>query len=227
MGAKEKSKSKPVWPSWITDAAKETIGGARDLYHDPSTRILPGMNPYTTQGLERRAGIANSGNTLSGPIGDEARRVLNGEYLDASRNPNFQRTINAAMGAASGRFANSGRVGSGAYAGAVADSATGAAASMYDSERQRQMQALSLSPQLLASQYVDSSQLEDVGRAYDEDAMNRFNWPYERLDRYTNSVNGSAFLQNPGQNTTTRRGFDYGSAAVGALNAYGNYRSSP
>lgn len=207
--------SKPVWPKWMKKHMKGIAGDAQSLYDDPSTSMIPGLNPYTTQALERRAGIANSGSTVGAASADEAMKILRGEYLDPNQNPNFQRAMGSAMGAAAGRFAGSGRVGSGAYAGAISDAATGVAGEMYDQERQRMLGTLSLAPQLTAAQYADTAALEDVGRSYDEDAMARFDWPYARLDRYANTLYGSPASQ-PGQ--TQNQPFSWGAGLMGAFN---------
>jgi hypothetical protein len=153
---------------------------------------------------------------------DEARKILSGGYLDVTQDPNFQRNINAALGATAGRFANSGRTGSGAYAGAMSDAATGVAAQMYDAERNRMTGTLGMLPQLTAAQYADSAALEDAGRAMDDDTMARFDWPYARLDRYANTLYGAPASQIPGQKSSTP--FDWGqfgsSAALSMLNPH-------
>lgn len=208
-------RSTPKFPQWAKSAAREIGQDAGALYADPRTAELPALNPNTLAGINRRAQIAQSGSTVGGAAGDEAMRILRGEYLDPTKNPNFQRAMGAAMGAASSRFAGSGRVGSGAYAGALGDAATGVAGQMYDAERQRMLGTLSLTPQLIAGQYADSAALEDAGRAMDEDAMARFDWPYARLDRYANTLYANPMLQMPG--TSTKQPFSWGGAALGLL----------
>jgi hypothetical protein len=186
---------------------------ARDLYRDPSTAMIPQMNPYTTQGLQLRAQQAMSGNTVAQRATQEAMKTIGGDYLDVRSNPAFSRNINEALGMTAGRFANSGRVGSGAYAGALGDAATGAAANLYNTERDRQMAALQMAPDLARTQYADAAALEDAGRAYDEDAMARFDWPYERLDRFANLIYGS-----PGAGgQRTRSPIDWTAAVTGVL----------
>lgn len=210
----QQSTTLPQFPGFAKKHLKRINKEARGLFNDPSTEFIPGLNQYTTQGLEQRAGIA-SGDSIADPALSEARKILEGGYLDVTNDPRFQRNINEALGATAGRFANSGRTGSGAYAGAMSDAATGVAAQMYDVERQRQMQTLGMTPQLIAGQYADSAALEDAGRAYDEDTMARFDWPYARLDRYANTVYGSPASQRPGQQTSTP--FNWTSAITGAL----------
>lgn len=192
----------PKFPKFAKDSMRKINRYARDMYESDSTAFLPELNKWTTQGLEQRAGIAAGGNSITNPGLQEASKILSGGYLDVTQDPNYQRSINSALGAASDRFAGSGRVGSGAYAGALGDAAAGVAAQMYDQERSRQMQTLGMLPQLTASQYADSGYLEDAGRAMDEDTMARFDWPYARLDRLANTVYGSPATQIPGQTSS-------------------------
>lgn len=207
-----KTSTSPSFPKFAKDKMKNIARDARSLYESSSTEFLPELNKFTTAGLDARASIAGGGNSIANPALGEARKILEGGYLDVTSDPRFQRNINEALGATAGRFANSGRTGSGAYAGAMSDAATGVAAQMYDVERQRQMQTLGMTPQLIAGQYADSAALEDAGRAYDEDTMARFDWPYARLDRYANTLYGSPASQIPGQKSSTP--FDWGGAAA-------------
>lgn len=209
----QQATTKPQFPRFAKQSMQLANREAKKLFRDPSTEFLPDLNEWTTQGIGQRADIATGGGSIAIPALDEAEKVLSGGYLDVSSNPAFQRNMQAAMGAASDRFAGSGRVGSGSYAGALGDAATGVAAQMYDVERQRQMQALGMTPELVASQYADSSALEDAGRAMDEDTMARFDWPYARLDRFANTVYGSPATQIPGQRSS--QPFNWMSALTG------------
>lgn len=209
----QQSTTLPKFPKWMKRPMREIAGEATNLFRDPSTELLPQLNAWTTQGLEQRAGIAGSGQSVANPGLAEASKILGGGYLDVTQDPRYERAIGEAMGRASDRFAGSGRVGSGAYAGALGDAAIGTAAQMYDQERGRQMQTLGMLPNLVSSQYADSAALEDAGRAMDQDAMDRFDWPYARLDRYANTIYGSPASQIPGQ--TSRTPFDWTSAALG------------
>ena len=213
----QKAETSAKFPKFIKQEMKNINLQARGLYDNPATAMIPDLDKWTTQGIGNRAQIAGSGNTVGGAGSAEAMRILNGEYLDVTKNPAYQRNINDALGVASQRFSGSGRVGSGAYAGALGDAATGTAAQMYNVERGRQMDALGMMPQLVAGQYADASALEDAGRAIDENNMARFDWPYARLDRYANTVYGSPASQNPSQKSKSP--FDWGSAITGLLGA--------
>lgn len=200
MGS-QKSSTTTAFPQFLKTEMRNINSQARNLYEDPSKAMIPQLSNWTNQGLQSRAGIAQSGNTVAGAGTAEAMRILNGDYLDVTKNPAYQRNINDALGAVSQRFAGSGRVGSGSYAGTLADAATGTAAQMYNVERGRQMEALANLPSLIGGQYADAGALEDAGRAIDEQNMAQFDWPYARLDRYANTVYGSPAAQNPGQNS--------------------------
>lgn len=214
MSGKQATTS-PQFPKFAKQSMRKINQFASDLYDDPSTSMIPDLNPFTQQGIGQRAEIAGGGNSIANPGLDEARRILGGEYLDLSNNPSWQRNMGEAMGAASDRFAGSGRVGSGSYAGALGDAATGVTAQMFNTERNRQTDVLSMLPQLVSGQYADSAALEDAGRALDEDAMARFDWPYARLDRFANTVYGSPATQIPGQKSSSP--FDWLSAVGGML----------
>jgi hypothetical protein len=213
------SSTKPTYPGFVKKQLRNISHKSRDLYDSPLTAMIPDLDKWTLQGITRRAEIAGSPNSVARAGSDEAQRTLSGQYLDLSNNPAFQRNIGAAMGAASDRFAGSGRVGSGAYAGALGDAATGVTAQMYNAERQRQMGALGMMPQLIGANYADASSMEDAGRSVDENNMARFDWPYGRLDRYANTIYGNPASQNPGQNSTQK--MNWGSAVLGLLSPTG------
>jgi hypothetical protein len=97
----------------------------------------------------------------------------------------------------------------------MADSAAGVAAGMYDQERQRMMSTLGMIPQVSQAEYADTAMLEDAGRAYDEDTMARFDWPYAKLDRFANTIYGSPAVGTANQ--TSRQPFDWTSAVIGGL----------
>lgn len=214
-----KTQTTPKFPGFVKDKLKTVARQAQNLYRNPATEFLPSLNKFTTQGIANRAEIAGGGSIARTGV-DEASKILSGQYLDVTQNPAFQRNINSALGMATDRFAGSGRVGSGAYAGALGDAATGVAAQMFDVERQRQMEALGMLPQLVQSNYADSAALEDAGRALDEDTMARFDWPYARLDRFANTLYGSPASQIPGQSSRTP--FNWGSAAMGIVTPLGH-----
>lgn len=215
MGS-QKASTSTTFPQFMKTEMRNINSQARGLYENPSTAEIPNLSDWTNLGLQGRAQIAGSGNTVGTSGAAEAMRILNGDYLDASKNPAFNRNMQAAMGAASQRFAGSGRVGGGSYAGALGDAATGVAAQMYNAERNRQTEALSMMPQLVAGQYSDSAAMEDAGRALDENNMARFDWPYARLDRYANTVYGSPAAQNPGQES--QRGTNWQAGLFGMFN---------
>jgi hypothetical protein len=196
---------------------KNIFAQSRGLYEDPRTQMIPELHQWTQQGIGRRASLAQAGGTFGQTAAEEAKRIARGDYLDVTQDPRFERSLNEAMGRASNRFVGSGRVGSGAYAGALGDAAAGVAAQLYNAERNRQMDVLSMAPQMIAAEYSDSAALEDAGRALDEDAMARFDWPYARLDRYANTIYGAA---TPG--SKTKQPFDWMAMVGGLLNPLGS-----
>ena len=211
----QKTQTKTKFPKWLRPYIKSSASRAENLYQQMSAASPPGLNPYTVQGLESQAARAGGGDTVARGAAEEALKILRGDYLDVTKDPNYTRSIDAALGMAADRFAGSGRVGSGAYSGALSDAAAGTAAAMYDRERQRQLGTLGLVPQLSLADYGNEMALRDVGGAYEDEAYRQFIWPYEPLDRFTNVIYGNPASLHPGSTSTTQRQFDWANALVG------------
>lgn len=225
----KKGQTSPNVPSYIKQQAKFLTGEARGLYDNPQYNTLPGMDPATLDALSQRENMARAGTGFGDAAGGEVLKTLQGMYLSPDSNPHLRefadRAANEARSRATGAMAGSGRVGSGAYAGAIADAEFGTRnaiyAQNYDAERGRMQNALQLAPSAYGLTMADSGTLEDVGRARESETMRQYDWPYAKLDRFTNTIYGNPSFSTPG--TQTRKGnFDWLSMLGGMANPMGS-----
>lgn len=205
---------------------------------------LPGMpqgGPMTgTQaggGQEALAGMAMG---PPSPGGYGATSATSGNpFLDAT----VRRAQDSVRGGLDSQFATSGRYGSGAHQGALANTygniATDIYGGAYESERGRQMQALGMAPGLAMADYADigmlanvGAQREDMAQREMQDSVNRFNFqqdePANRLGDYLALLQGG--FRGTGTQTTTVSGARGGMGGLGdtllglgrlGLDAYG------
>lgn len=177
----------------------------------PNSTVVPFSNQTESAltGIENRA---MSGSPVNAAASNNITQTLNGDFLDPTTNPAFQKAsqgIQSQLGSQFG-FAGVGGVGSGAHLNSARDALTDLAAKTYDAERGRQTQALGLAPSIANQDYFDMSQLGQVGAAREakagselQDQINRFNFaqqePNNALARYMAMVAGGT----PGQSTAT------------------------
>jgi hypothetical protein len=196
---------------------KETGSEAQRLYHDPRFATPPGQDPSTLAGLAQKQQLAMQGSPVAQAAGAESARTLSGAYLDPATNPWLKTIADRAAGeagsAVASRFAGSNRLGSGAYAGALADAEMGTRAALYgdayNQERGRMGQAVASAPAAYGLGYADSGQLEDVGAARELEAQRQFDWPYELLNRYASVIYGNPVASQPGTKTTSQKGIGW------------------
>jgi hypothetical protein len=183
-------------------------------FYPGRTYAAPAAETLAAQQLQARRAAAGS------PVANAATRnlagTLDGSYLRAG-NPYFgamlDRTATALLPRIDSHFESAGRYGSGAYARASASALTDAASRLaygdYAQERQNQLRAAALAPDLAQQDYLDLAKLAEVGAAKEDlqqqainEAMNRYtaaqNEPWQRLARYAALVQG-----NYGGTTTT------------------------
>ena len=215
MGTSGGTTSSATWPSWMKPYMKQALGASADLYGSPTTLNAPPMDAMAQQGLMQRYQMANAGANPVGPAAmQESAKTLSGAYLSPDSNPYLRevanRAVNEATGDVASRFAGSGRVGSGSYAGALSDAAIGARANIYgnayNQERNRMQAAVATAPQAYGLGYADYGQMQDVGQTFQDEAQRQFDWPYERLNRFANVVYGNP-AASPGTNTSKK--FDW------------------
>jgi len=203
-------------------------------------QFLPGM---PQNGAMTATGAAGGQGALAaqamGPPSPEGFGATSGNpWLDAT----VQRAQDSVRGGLDSQFATSGRYGSGAHQGALANTygniATDIYGGAYESERGRQMQAMGMAPGLAMADYSDigmlanvGAQREDMAQREMQDTVNRFNFqqdePANRLRDYLALLQGGF----GGTGTQTKmatggqQGSGFGNTLLGlgrlGLDAYG------
>ena len=191
----------------------QVFGRARALseiprvYFPEATYAQPALETQQAWGLQAQRAL--TGSPLSAAASSLAARTLGGGFLSAG-NPGFQaavdRAANAIRPTLDAQFAAQGRYGSGAHAralsGALAETAGDLAYRDYAQERQNQVAAIGMAPQLAAQEYEDLARLAEVGRRREEVAQARIDdqiarheaaqmEPWERLARYAELIQGN------------------------------------
>lgn len=212
-----KTRTEPQWPPWMRPYMERAGFEANRLYDDPRFAQPPGQDPATLQSLAQRQQMAMQGGGVAQAAANEAQRTLSGGYLSPDSNPWLKAVADRAAGqagsAVASRFAGSGRVGSGAYAGALADAEMGTRAALYgdayNQERGRMGNALATAPSAYGLQYADIGQLADVGAQRELEAQRQFDWPYELLNRYASVIYGNPAASQPGSTSTSKKSLSW------------------
>lgn len=174
----------------------------------PGSTVVP-FSGQTEQALTGMEGLATQGNPVNAAALGNIQQTLNGDFLDPTTNPAFQKGAQGIQAQLGGMFSGAGRYGSGAMANQGREALTDLAAKTYGAERQNQMQALQLAPQIGGLAYDDFQKLGQVGAAREgqagaqlQDQISRFNFnqqaPNQALAQYMSLVAGGT----PGQSTT-------------------------
>ena len=214
----------------LTEAQKLYQGGGPQ-YYGGQTYVSPTTSTQTgLQALEARARL---GNPLLQSAQNQLQSTVSGGFLGG--NPFFQGAFQPAAKAAETQFKDTlgniaskaslaGRYGSGAM-GSLQDRATGAfgqslantagqlAYQNYADERQRQQQAIGMSPQMAGADYQDINQLLQAGQIREgyqgqqlQGDMARFNFlqnqPQQNLSNYLSMVYGNPMGRVTNQQTS-------------------------
>ena len=172
------------------------LQGAQSYLDSP----LPQQFPFSTvtpfaqeqeQALGMTAGRARAGSPITRTAQTELGRTLGGEYLNANPylDATFKRAADAVGANIDSRFNLSNRFGSGAHQNVMgqtfADLATNIYGGNYANERNKQMQAMMMAPQIGGMDYADLDRLAGVGgqrqalgQAQLSDAQSR--WGFEQ-----------------------------------------------
>ena len=226
---------------------EEALGQAQQLYQSDVPQYFPEATytPFSGQteaALQLQEQRALAGSPLLGSSQQEIQNILSGQYLDPATNPYLQQTFQRAAGDVQSQlgsmFAKGGRYGSAALAETagrrMGDLASQIYGGAYQQERQRQLQAAQMAPQLAALDYADIGQLAQVGQqreAMEEaklaDAMQRFQFeqqkPYTKLREYLASIGAPTSQQTVSQQPIYRNlganllGGALGGAQLGSL----------
>lgn len=201
----------------------------------PDSAVVPFSN-QTTQALSRLEQRANNGSPLVSGAQGQVQSTLNGDYLMAG-NPYFSQmadriTANVLPGI-DARFAAAGRSGSGLHGRAVGEGLGDAIGQLayqnYGQERQNQLAAAQVAPQMAQLDYIDPQMLQQVGAAYEQqaganlqDEINRFNYeqnlPDQKLRQYMSLVGGGSY---GGSSTATQPIYANGSGLSTGLGVAG------
>jgi hypothetical protein len=191
--------------------------GAQDWFNNYNPSFYPGSTvaPFsseTEQALNMQAQRAMAGNPLNANAQSQVNQTLTGE---AFNQPGFDAAlrsgINRVMPGVNSVFSRSGRSGSGLHDAAIAESLGNVYGGLWDSERNRQMQASQMAPSLAMADYNDPAQLRAVGmerenlanqQIQEQIARHQFeqNKGYEGLQKYAGIAN---MLMGGGYGTTS------------------------
>lgn len=218
---------------------------AKRLYQNGPYQFYPNSTvvPFSGQTSDALAGIegrARAGSPNIGAAQGELGKTLGGEYLSAG-NPNFGammgRIASEITPQIDAKFAGSGRYGSGAHSAALSSALSDTAGQLafqnYDAERGRMFNAMGLAPGLAQADYMDLSQLANVGavregKAGEElsDQIQRFNFdqnaPDEALRRMMTLVAGGQYGGQNVQTSSSNQGTTAGDLAGGLFSLAGS-----
>jgi hypothetical protein len=182
-------------PSWQLPYIKQGMQGAQNMYQQGGTPVVPFSNE-TEQALQRTAGRATGGSPGVTAAQNINTQTINGGFLGS--NPYLDQTFNRAALATqnqlASQFAGSGRdVGAseGLRSQQLNDLATGIYGGAYDSERNRQQQAIGMASGLANQDYVDLGQLASVGAQREGLSREQAEQPGLALDQYLGRVTGN------------------------------------
>ena len=218
---------KPFLEAGFERAKTDILEQPSEYY--PNSTVVP-FSPTSLQALGLQENRALTGSPVTQAAQNQVQQTAQGDYLTAG-NPYAAQAIKNATAPLAQRFQedvipgiqsgfnNAGRFGSGlqarqqerageTVANQMGDIATNMGLQIYGDERQRQIQASQLAPQLASQDYTDIQALKGVGVEQEsmagnilQDDISRFNYaqqaPKDALAQYMALVSGG------GYNTTT------------------------
>ncbi len=207
-------------PKWQLPYIQQGYQGAQDLYNSGGTGVAP-LSSETEAALQGTAARAQAG---SANVADAQRinqQTINGGFLGA--NPYLDQTFNKAALAThdqlASQFAGAGRnvdQSEGLRAQQLNDLATGIYGGAYDSERNRQQQAIGMASGLANQDYIDLGQLASVGAQREGYAQELLNQPGLNLDQYLGRITGSVGSTSYQPSTRNRAAGAIGGALLGS-----------
>lgn len=232
------------FPDWAIPYAQDYQQFARQVagqeYNPYTGQTVAQMNPYQTAGYDAMAQRAMQGSGVNDAASQNLQDTLNGTYLNQG-NPYLSRQIDMAsqdvlrnmdvLNARSGSFGNSGV--QEATARGISDIATQMRGADYAAERNRQMGAIGMAPQIANQDYFDIQQLTNAGQAYQgqeqanlTDQYNRFlearDYPNQQLQTMARGLGmGWGSSQTGPGNNNLAQGLGTAMALYGAYNGYG------
>lgn len=231
---------------------------AKSLYDQGPADFFPGqtysdMSDPTKAGLFNQVQTASDGNPLVSGASGQLSDTISGKYLHPDSNPYLSGTYDAAAGKVTENFERSvlpgiasqfgatGGAGStmhelalGSAAGDYTDSLRGLSSDIYGGnyakERDRQMAATGMAPQMREAQFADAAQLRDAGARYEsqsdkviQDQVNRYNYDANKqqaaLQDYMSMVTGNYGSTSTSRSSTSSAGSPFATALGAAATA--------
>ena len=244
-------------PAFIQPYLEQAATQATTLFGQQGTpSYYPGstVTPFsgeTNQALQMITDRATNGSPVNAAAGAQLTGTLNGQYLNG--NPALQGAIdNASEGIVrnfnkitspmiDANFSSNGRYGSGIFKDVKGDAATAAGDQLrkvatdmsyqnYGDERQRQLAATALAPQIANQDYTDASQLASVGatkegmnQAQLQESIDRYNYgqtlDQDKLNAYINQITAlGGFGGTTTSNTSGKQASGgFGSSLLGGI----------
>jgi hypothetical protein len=228
----------PYLTTQFQDAASLLDRGA-PAYYPNDTYV--GLSPLQQNAIGAQYARAANGSPVMGAADRNITDTLNGTYLNPASNPFLTGTYNLAAGnveqslrsAWGGQDALPGSSGAqqGAMATADANLASGIYGGAYNAERQNQLAAAGMAPQLANQDYTDIAAAEDAGSQLQQNQQNETNadiqrYNYNQNKDWNNLANYAGFVGGNygGSSTTTQPYFGKSPVAQGlglGAGAYG------
>lgn len=182
-------------PKWQLPYIQQGYEGAKNLYQAGGTPVVP-FSTETENALTGTAARAAAGSPGVTAAQDVNTKTINGGFLGANPylDATFERAALQTQNQLASQFAGAGRnveASRGERSQELNDLATGIYGGAYDSERNRQQQAISMAGGLANQDYVDLGQLAAVGAQREDLAREQAEQPGTALDQYLGRVTGS------------------------------------
>lgn len=226
---------KPIQP-YLSGAANtaQTMfnSGVGSEYYPFSTYVPPSNQTQASWNMAEN--LAGQTPAYMGAAGNALTSTLNGDMLN--NNPYLDQIYNRGADAITDRvnatFGSSGRTGSGAHQGVLADSLGDYRAQLYGGqyaqERDNQMRGMMMAPQLDQARYLPSTMLNQIGQGREGYAQNQLSSlmaqhdfmqqnPYDRYNQYLNSITSLGGMGGTAVQVNPKEGGGLGGAIGGGI----------
>lgn len=207
-------------PSWQRPYLEQGLRGAQSIYQSGGSPVVP-FSQETESALQGTVARAQAGAPGVRAAQDVNTQTINGGFLGS--NPYLDQTFNRAamqtQNQLASQFAGSGRnveASEGLRSQQLNDLATGIYGGAYDSERNRQQQAIGMATGLANQDYVDLGQLAGVGSQREGLAQEQANAPGLALDQFMGRVSGNMGQTSYAPSTRNRTAGAIGGAMLGS-----------
>ena len=216
-GSKKTQTTSMTLPSFLHGPMQNAIAQSTDYFDRAKPfegQTYVDFSDQTMQGLDSIENMAGAG----GPAGLQSalnnyQGLMSGDFLHGGSgfNAAFDAASDRILPSVAAQFNRSGRMHGELGAGEATRQLGHAFAGLYDAERGRQMQGLSMAPQMTQLAYDPAQRMLGVGAMHEakageelQDEMYRDNFRESNLDRYLSRLSGVAPFY--GQQTSTQSG---------------------